>query len=95
MEKKTTPKMKTQRAKNKKRREILDFARDNGFVINPGRGYDYYADGYFKFGHCPCDKSRLECPCPESINEVKRYGWCKCRLYWKDLDTFKNSHVKE
>ena len=87
--------MQTQRSKNKKRREILDFARDNLLVIHPGRGYDYYAEGFFKFGHCPCDKSRIVCPCLESIEEVKQNGCCKCQLYWRDLDTFKNSHVKE
>jgi len=80
---------------NKKRREILDFARDNGLVIHPGKGYDYYIDNFFASGHCPCDKDRPDCPCPESVNEVKEEGWCKCRLFWRDLDTYKNSHVPE
>ena len=85
----------TQVAKNSKRREMLDFARDNSLVIHPGRGYDYYADNYFEVGHCMCDSNRHDCPCPEAIEEVKRDGWCLCRLYWRDLDTYKNSHVKE
>jgi hypothetical protein len=80
---------------NLQRRKILDFARDNNLIIHPGRGFDYYVDGYNEFGHCPCDKNRLECPCPESVEEVNLNGWCKCRLFWRDYDTYKNSHVKE
>lgn len=79
---------------NKKRRQILDFARDNKLVIHPGRGFDYYVDGFYVFGHCPCDKQRLDCPCAEAIEECKENGWCKCRLYWRDYDTYKESHVK-
>lgn len=80
---------------NKKRREILDFARDNKLVIHPGKGYDYYVDNYFRFECCVCDPTRPNCPCPEAIEEVAKIGWCKCRLYWRDHDTFKKSHVKE
>ncbi len=83
------------KGKNKKRREILDFARDNNLVIHPGVGYDYFTDNYFEVGHCVCDSTRLDCPCLEAVEEVERDGWCKCRLYWRDLDTYKNSHVKE
>jgi len=79
---------------NKKRREVLDFARDNNLVIHPGVGYDYYIDGFYMFGHCPCDKSRLTCPCPEAIEECKSIGHCKCRLLWRDLDTYKEMYVK-
>jgi len=80
---------------NKKRREVLDFARDNGLVIHPGRGFDYYIDNFFEAGHCPCDQDRPDCPCPESVGEVKELGWCKCRLFWRDLDTYKESHIPE
>ena len=70
------------------RRAICDFARDNGFVIHP-KGYDYYIDSYNLLGYCSCDKTRLSCPCPEAIEEVKEKGHCLCRLFWRDLDTFK------
>ncbi len=78
------------KAKNKVRREILDFARDNKLLIHPGRGFDYYVDNFFKFNSCVCDRSRLRCPCPEAIKECEEDGWCKCRLYWRDHDTFKD-----
>lgn len=89
--------MKTsQKTKTKRRRQILDFARDHGLVIHPGRGFEYWVEAYYASGnHCPCDKDRPECPCPESVDEVREKGWCKCRLYWRDLDTYKESHVKE
>jgi ferredoxin-thioredoxin reductase catalytic subunit len=81
---------------NAMRRQVLDFARDNKLIIHPGRGFDYYVDNYFECGqHCPCDPKRLSCPCPESIHEVEKNGWCKCRLFWRDYDTYKESHVKE
>ena len=78
---------------NEKRREILDFARDNNLIINPSVGYNYYVDSYFMFLRCPCDESRHNCPCPESVKECKDGGWCKCRLYWRDYDTFKDKFI--
>lgn len=93
IEGKTMSKMKT--GNNKKRREICDFARDNNFVIHPGGGYEYYIRIFDKCGHCPCAKERLHCPCPESIEEVRKEGWCKCHLFWRDLNTYKESHVPE
>ena len=80
---------------NNKRRQVLDFARDNNLVIHPGGGYEYYLNAFAKLGHCPCAKERLECPCPESIEEVKRDGHCKCHLFWRDLDTYKESYIPE
>ena len=81
------------KVKNRKRREILDFARDNNLVIHPGRGYDYSVDSYFMFNRCPCDATRLDCPCNEAVAECKETGCCKCRLYWRDYDTFKDKFI--
>lgn len=86
---------KGQKPNNEKRRQILDFARDNNLVIHPAGGYEYYISNFYKLGHCPCAPERKECPCQESIEEVKRNGWCKCHLFWRDLDIFKESHVRE
>lgn len=87
----TKPKIDNKALVNKCR-EVIDFARDNGLVINPS-GYDYYIEGFLMFGHCPCDKSRLSCPCQESLPEIKFTGKCKCHLFWRDLDTFKNEKL--
>ena len=84
-----------QKPNNHKRRQILDFARDNNLVIHPGGGFEYYIKLFYKSGHCPCDKDRPDCPCPESVEEAKGKGHCKCCLFWRDLDTYKESHVKE
>ena len=70
-----------------KYREIIHFACDNSLIINPN-GYGYYIEGYFIFGHCPCDKKRLDCPCQESLEEIKTAGKCKCQLFWRDYETF-------
>lgn len=76
-------------------RLVLDFARDHNLVINPGKGYDYYIEGFLQFGRCPCDPKRLECPCSNAIEDVQQKGHCLCNLFWKDLDTYKNSCVPE
>ena len=89
-----TGEKKSRKPNNQKRRQILDFARDNNMVIHPSVGFDYYVNNFYEAGHCPCDKDRPDCPCPESINEVKENGRCKCCLFWRDLDTFKESHIK-
>lgn len=80
-------------AANKKRREILDWARDNHLIIHPGRGFDYYIDSFFMFNCCPCDDTRKNCPCPESIEECRETGYCKCRLYWRDYDIYKAKNL--
>ena len=80
---------------NEQRRAILDFARDHDMVIHPGGGFEYYVTNFAEAGHCPCDRTRPVCPCPEAVEEVEEDGWCKCKMYWRDLDTYKKSHVPE
>ena len=77
---------------NKKRREVLDWAKEHNLIINPD-GYEYYIESWFMFKYCPCDKTRKSCPCPESIDEVKEDGYCKCRLYWRDYEIFKEKNL--
>ena len=84
-----------QKTKNRKRRQLLIFARDNSLVIHPGCGFEYYITNFFEVGRCPCDDTRPDCPCPESVVEIKEFGWCKCRLYWRDLDVYMKSHIPE
>jgi len=78
---------------NAKRRELLDFAHEYGLIIHPGSGFDYYIDSFFKFGRCPCDAKRKNCPCPEAVEECRTIGHCKCHLYWKDNATFKEQKI--
>lgn len=66
---------------------IIAFARDHNFTVHP-LGLTRYAESYMEFSYCPCDPARKECPCAESIDEVNTVGHCKCRLYWKDLNTY-------
>ena len=84
------PKKKRSREDNPRRRKILDWARDHNLVIHPGAGYDYYIDSFNQFNACPCDLSRPDCPCPESVEECKEKGHCKCRLFWRSHDDFKD-----
>ena len=83
----------TKEEKSKKRAEILDWARDHNLIIHPGKGFDYYAESFFKFNACPCDLTRNNCPCPESVKECEETGHCLCRLYWASYDAYK-IHLK-
>ena len=78
---------------NRKRREILDWARDHNVGISPGVGYDYYIESFDMFGYYPCDPKRKCCPCPESIKEVKEKGHCLCKLFWRDHDFSKEQMI--
>lgn len=83
------PKKKRAGAYNFLRCKILDWSRDYNMIIHPAIGYAYFVDNFAQFSCCACDKTRLECPCPESIIEVKEQGYCKCQLFWRDIDIFK------
>lgn len=78
-------------AKQKKRIEILNFASSHGWVINPGKGMEVYVDNIIKFGHCPCDSSRPDCPCSLAEEEVASKGHCRCSLYWTDYQAYKDT----
>lgn len=75
------------------RRELCDFAQAHNLVIHPGKGYDYTIESFFMFNCCPCEPSRKHCPCPESIVEVETLGHCRCRLFWKSNEEFKQQMI--
>lgn len=79
------------REMNVKRVEILDFATENNFVINPSKGMEQYVQNIFEFGHCPCDSNRPNCPCDLAAEEIEKQGYCRCRLYYRDLPTFRGT----
>ena len=87
--------MKKKEKKSKLRRDIVDFAQNHNLVVHPGRGYEYYVENYLLFGSCACDRTRLTCPCVECLAEIKKDGWCKCRLYFKNLGTYKAKYLSE
>ena len=74
--------------KKKLLQEIQNWADKHGWLINPRVGAGYYADNYLKFNRCPCSRSRLKCPCEDSIKDVADTGHCLCKLYWLDQVTF-------
>lgn len=75
-------------------RAIVNWAIVHKMAINP-TGCGYYVESFNMFNACPCDRTRKVCPCPESIEEVQKDGHCLCRLFWRDLETFKQLMMKE
>lgn len=83
VEERQTEKPKTKAAANRDRAlKILEFAILEKVVINPA-GMNYFIEGYNRFGHCPCDPGRPDCPCPEAPAEIAEKGKCKCQLFWR------------
>jgi ferredoxin-thioredoxin reductase catalytic subunit len=77
--------------KQKKRFEIVDHAIKHGWLINPAKGMEVYVENITKFGYCPCDSSRPDCPCPEAEAEVTNKGRCRCGLYWRNYEVFRQA----
>jgi len=75
---------------NRKRLDILEFAREFKLVVNPAKGMELQVEYFFRFGFCPCDptRQRAKCPCDEALEDIKKTGHCLCKLFWRDLDTF-------
>lgn len=62
--------------------KIIDHAYINRLCIHPTTHLPTkVADIVKNKGVCICDASRPHCPCPESIDECRERGWCKCRLF--------------
>ena len=66
---------------------VLNFAIKNKLTINPV-GYGYHIDSFAEFKCCPCDRTRKDCPCDQVLAEIKTQGYCKCHLFWRDLETY-------
>jgi ferredoxin-thioredoxin reductase catalytic subunit len=74
-----------------KRFEVIDLAIRRGWFINPSKGMEIFVQNIIKFGRCPCDESRPDCPCPESQAEVREKGRCRCGLYWRNYKVFRET----
>jgi len=77
--------------RQQKRFEIIDLAIEHGWVINPSKGMEIFVENIVTFGHCPCDSSRPDCPCPQAEAEVANKGHCLCRLFWADYQAFRKT----
>lgn len=73
----------------RKRFEIIDYAIEHSWVIEPSKGMEIFVGNIIRFGTCPCDPTRPDCPCPQAEAEVANNGHCRCSLYWKDYQTFR------
>jgi ferredoxin-thioredoxin reductase catalytic subunit len=84
----------TSRTKQPIRRAWLRFAHEHGLIINPQ--YDKYVDTYLDANKtCPCDADRPSCPCNEVLEEIRKDGHCKCRLFWRDYSVYMEINVPE
>ena len=69
---------------NAKRLKLFEWANEHGLVVDPFKGMDMHIDAFDTFEHCPCDKTktRLSCPCEESLSDINAKGRCLCGLFW-------------
>ena len=74
--------------------KVKEFAEANNLILNPRTGPDYYIRHVVHLGHCPCDKTRGICPCPQVLDDVEATGHCLCRLFWKDAATYEDQMGK-
>jgi hypothetical protein len=62
-------------------KRLIEFALKHKFIITP-MGWKNHLAQYDKLGHCPCEVTRPECPCPEAVTEVPEKGHCSCSLFY-------------
>jgi len=67
--------------------KLICFAKEHDYIITP-LGWKKHIAQYDKLGHCPCEVSRPECPCPEAVNDIRETGHCRCSLFWRSYDTY-------
>jgi len=51
-------------------------------TLNPHRDNEHFMKNCASLGgRCPCSDTRPQCPCPESVDEVRKNGQCLCGLF--------------
>ena len=76
-----------------KTKELDSWCNKHGLKYHP-RGIDSLIIRIVEIGgRCPCAKERQHCPCDESIEECKRRGMCKCRLFVNSKAIFFKDHL--
>jgi len=60
-----------------------DFAEKNNIRLAPSNFTDvaFKAKVVLETEHCPCKQDRKICPCAECLTEIKKDGWCFCRVF--------------
>ena len=81
------PKKKDSLSTFKMKVRLLDWAQKHNLVICP-YGYGQHIENFLEFRACVCDLSRPDCPCPQSLDEIKETGHCLCRLFWRSYKDF-------
>lgn len=77
--------------------ELRKFAKEHGFIIHPTRDLESWAEKINENeGHCVCDSKR-ECPCPESVQEVREgeRGCCICTFFVSERYLEENRYIKK
>ena len=76
--------------------KLVAFAREHGFYIHPEVTEDWekWLAKANRLRHCPCTDRRPVCPCPESLEDVKRpRGCCVCTLFCGEHYIEKYGHL--
>ena len=60
---------------------ILRFAWYYGYNICPEKNLDAFVLREKTVDHCACHNERLQCPCAQAEKELKKDGYCSCRLF--------------
>jgi len=65
------------------RKDLLSWKGKHHLLLHPKRGIDHWATLVLKCnGGCPCVPSRKHCPCPESLEDIKEEGVCRCGFFY-------------
>lgn len=73
--------------------ELETFARKHNFKINPQKNLVGWAKLVITLERCPCKPGR-QCPCNESLDELKQRGYCVCKFF-VDENYLKNQEGKK
>jgi len=70
--------------------KMLDFMEQNSLFIHPLHSLAERVGIVLESGRCPCNINRKECPCPESLMEIKKKGHCHCAIFFsrKGMEDF-------
>lgn len=67
---------------------LKEFKEKHGYLLHPkcGEGkmsLEAWAKLIASIQCCPCDPDRPNCPCDKAEDEIKKQGFCKCRMFYR------------